>query len=770
MNNERQRERELFLAAMEMSSAEQRRSFLERECGKDTGLKERLFALLECSETAECFFKALPVSWDGATQKRSGEAEGVGATLSRYKLLEVIGIGGFGVVYMAEQTEPIRRRVALKVLKQGLDTQEVIARFEAERQALAMLDHPNVARVLDAGATETGRPYFVMELVHGCPITEYCDQNRLSARERLELFIPVCLAVQHAHQKGIIHRDLKPSNILVTRLDGRAVPKIIDFGVAKAVSEPLTGRTLFTRFGRMIGTPAYMSPEQAELSGTDIDTRSDIYSLGVVLYELLTGKAPLEPERLHQAALAEMQRIIHEEEPPRPSARISTLGNESRAVAERRQTDPQKLGRLLTGDLDWIVMKTLEKDRQRRYASAAALAEDIERHLREQPVMAGPPRLSYRVGKFVRRHRRMALTLALGMVFLLTGFLVATLGFLKARQERDRALAAENQSDRERRLALQEAQKAKQREAHERMIAYTSDMSLAKAAADSGDLGRSLSLLNRHWPLASQTDLRDWEWRYLWKEGQSDALATLYRHTNAIYKLSVSPDGQEVALGGFDGVLLVVDLGSRQLKARLQDSGPPCLVQYSPRENLLAATDDRGALRLWRAPSPASSQPLDGPERVAAIAFSRDGATLAAVGKPDRLWLWDVTTGRAIANCALALPFEDVHCGGLVFASSPGQVWVGGQNGVVALVEVSSGRLRTKWRAHAGLVSTLAVSPKDQSLASGAGFLDSMVKEWDPVQHTSLGELKGHRAWVTALAYSPDGSVLAPVYELRKSS
>ena len=294
------------------------------------------------------------------------QLERTGAMIGRYKLLQKIGEGGFGVVYMAEQVEPVQRKVALKIIKAGMDTKEVIARFEAERQAIALMDHPNIARALDAGATEAGRPYFVMELVHGIPITDYCDQSHLPTRERLQLFIKVCQAVQHAHQKGVIHRDLKPGNVLVTLHDGEPVPKVIDFGVAKALGQRLTEKTLFTAFHHLIGTPAYMSPEQAALSGIDIDTRADIYSLGVLLYELLTGVTPFDAETLRQAGLDEIRRMIRETEPPRPSTRLRTLGHRLVEVASQRQTEPFTLSKLVRGDLDWIVMKCLEKDRRLR--------------------------------------------------------------------------------------------------------------------------------------------------------------------------------------------------------------------------------------------------------------------------------------------------------------------------------------------------------------------------------------------------------------------
>src|SRR5579883_3374946 len=338
-------------------------------------------------------------------------SETAGERIGRYKLLQKIGEGGCGVVYMAEQYEPIRRRVALKVIKLGMDTKQVIARFEAERQALALMDHQNIAKVLDAGTTPSGRPYFVMELVHGIPITTYCDANQLTPRERLELFVPVCLAIQHAHQKGIIHRDIKPSNVLVTMYDDKPVPKIIDFGVAKAIEQRLTEKTVYTQFGMLVGTFEYMSPEQAEMNAFGVDTRSDIYALGVLLYELLTGTTPLEQQRLKQAAFSEIVRLIKEEEPPRPSVRLSTSGALAK-VAAARKTDAAKLSRLVRGELDWVVMKCLEKQRTRRYDSAGGLARDVERYLNVEPIEARPPSAWYLFEKFARRNKVALLTAA----------------------------------------------------------------------------------------------------------------------------------------------------------------------------------------------------------------------------------------------------------------------------------------------------------------------------------------------------------------------
>lgn len=366
-----------------------------------------------------------------------------GTIIGRYKLLEKIGEGGFGVVFMAEQIEPVQRKVALKIIKAGMDTREVIARFEAERQAIALMDHPNIARALDAGATEGGRPYFVMELVRGIPITEYCDQNQLPTHERLRLFIKICQAVQHAHQKGIIHRDLKPRNILVTEHDGQPVPKVIDFGVAKALGQKLTEKTVFTAFHHMIGTPAYMSPEQAALSGVDIDTRADIYSLGVLLYELLTGVTPFNANTFREEAMDEIRRMIRETEPSKPSTRLQSLGEKLTDVAKQRRTEPAALGRLIRGDLDWIVMRCLEKDRRRRYETANGLATDVERHLGSEPIIARPPSNLYRFQKVVRRHKFALAAFASVALALLLGLGCSTWLFFLERDARRRAVTSE---------------------------------------------------------------------------------------------------------------------------------------------------------------------------------------------------------------------------------------------------------------------------------------------------------------------------------------
>src|SRR4051794_14714052 len=429
----------LFEAALELPSG-QREAYLEQASVGDPDLLQRIRKLLHAAEHGADFLVPL-----ASTPTPTLPAiEQPGDSIGRYKLLQQIGEGGCGIVYMAEQEEPIRRRVALKVIKLGMDTRQVIARFEAERQALALMDHPNIAKVFDAGATETGRPYFVMELVRGVPVTRYCDENNLPTIERLRLFMAVCQAIQHAHQKGIIHRDIKPSNILVTLHDGVPVPKVIDFGIAKATSGELTDKTIYTQFQQFIGTPAYVSPEQAEMSGLDMDTRSDIYSLGVLLYELLVGRTPFDGKELVMSGLDEMRRVIREQEPLRPSTRLSTITPEELTLtAKRRSAEPPKLVHSLRGDLDWIVMKCLEKDRARRYETATGISADLKRYLQNEPVVARPPSMAYQFQKFVRRHKGAVAAASAVAMALVLGLGFATFAFLRERQARLRQVAAE---------------------------------------------------------------------------------------------------------------------------------------------------------------------------------------------------------------------------------------------------------------------------------------------------------------------------------------
>ena len=478
----------------------ERSAAADRMCGGDARVRARVETLLRAAEGAGDFLGDATVGPAGVATVGADAAptlapvtERPGSRIGRYKLLQQIGEGGFGVVFLAEQERPVKRQVALKVIKLGMDTREVVARFEAERQALALMDHPNIARVFDAGSTDAGRPYFVMELVRGSPITEYADKHKLSTRDRVALAAAVCRAVQHAHGRGVIHRDLKPSNILVTVTDDRPVPKVIDFGIAKATQSKLTDRTLFTAHRQLIGTPQYMSPEQADSDGSDIDTRTDVYSLGVVLYELLVGTTPFDARQLRSAAFEAMRKMIREVEPPRPSTKLSGLGETLATVATNRGTDPVHLGRAIRGELDWIVMRALEKDRTRRYDTAAALADDLNRYLAGEAVLAGPASGLYRLQKVARRYKAAVATGGAVAAVLVLGVAGTTWGLLREAEQRHVAEARQAESDHlrgvaveaERRSAEQAAiARAEEREARVQKSSAEAKATEAKATLD----------------------------------------------------------------------------------------------------------------------------------------------------------------------------------------------------------------------------------------------------------------------------------------------
>ncbi len=554
MNPEHDPVESVFAAVLGKPTAE-RAAFLDQACAGNAALRRRVEALLKAhAEASGEAFLAGPCQ-DMTTAEEP--LEGPGTRIGSYKLLQQIGEGGMGVVYMAEQEQPVRRRVALKIIKPGMDSAQVIARFEAERQALALMDHQNIARVLDAGTTPSGRPYFVMELVHGVPITHFCDDNQLTPRERLELFVPVCQAIQHAHQKGIIHRDVKPSNVLVTLYDDRPVPKVIDFGVAKAIEQRLTEKTLFTQFGTLVGTFEYMSPEQAEMNAFGVDTRSDVYSLGVLLYELLTGTTPLERERLRLAALDEVVRLIRQEEPPRPSARLSGSGSLPK-IAAARKTEPGRLTGLVRGELDWIVMRCLEKDRARRYESASALARDVERYLHEEPVEACPPSAAYRLRKFARKNR-VVLSTATGFAGIL--LLATAVGWwlaVKAMQaeswantRHQEAVAAGEQAVQERDRADEAAKGARSATAEARQALDRLSVEQGIRLADNDDLFTALLWFAK--PLErgglSPGDERIHRTRfacYLRHTHGRPVLQQMFFHEGKVNQLAFSPDAREL--------------------------------------------------------------------------------------------------------------------------------------------------------------------------------------------------------------------------------
>ena len=502
MNDQSKKVKEIFLEAEGILDAVEQQRFLERACGDDQDLLGRVQRLLDAHQEGTDFIPMDPQEQTKVADEPAPR-EGEGSIIGPYKLLQNIGEGGCGVVYMAEQQKPVVRRVALKIIKLGMDTKQVIARFEAERQALAMMEHPNIAKVLDAGATENGRPYFVMELVRGVPITEFCDQQNLDTNERLALFMDVCSAIQHAHQKGVIHRDIKPSNILVTMHDHKAVPKIIDFGIAKATQQRLTDKTLFTQYHQFMGTPAYMSPEQAQMSGLDIDTRTDIYSLGVLLYELLTGRTPLDAKELTKADYDEMRRRIRDEDPIYPSTQLTSMNAEElTTIAKRRNTEPARLNRVMRGELDWIVMKALEKDRNRRYETAAEMALDVQRYLNFEPVKAAAPSSMYRFRKFARRNKAAISVAAIILLLLSVGSVVSAWLAVKAtiaqknadqhaqesRDARDFAELREQDANEQRNLVLKSARELRQN-------LYASDMYQAQQFLEADNIAKSRELL-----------------------------------------------------------------------------------------------------------------------------------------------------------------------------------------------------------------------------------------------------------------------------------
>jgi eukaryotic-like serine/threonine-protein kinase len=806
-------EETLFIEALEIGDAADRAEFLDRACAGDAALRGRLERLLGQHGRAGSFLE--PAAGLAATSDEPA-AERPGTQIGPYKLIESIGEGGFGAVFLSEQQHPVRRKVALKVLKPGMDSRQVVARFEAERQALALMDHPNIARVFDAGATPEGRPYFVMELVRGVPITDFCDQNQLPPRARLNLFVQVCQAVQHAHQKGVIHRDLKPSNVLVSRHDTTPVVKVIDFGVAKALGQGLTDKTLVTGLAQMVGTPLYMSPEQAGMSDLDVDTRSDIYSLGVLLYELLTGTTPFPKDRFHQAGYDEIRRIIREEEPPKPSTRISTLGLAADTVSANRGLEQVRLSRLIRGELDWIVMKALEKDRARRYDTAAALAADVQRYLADEPILACPPSAAYRFRKFARRHRRAVLTgsVAAGALVLAAAALVA--GTLLFEQEQARTADARAQAATD--LAAAEAEARSRLETQ----LYRQHIALAEREWSANNLSRMEALLE-----ACPPDLRDWEWHYL-KRLRHSTQSPL-RHESPVLDTAFSHDGNLLATCTQAGVVRIwrAETGReiqkwQELQKWQAHVGNATTVRFSPDDRFVATGGFDKTVKVWDVKKVRDQvrrgevgQPhLKWEEhggRVWSVAFSRDGRRLVSAGgmeteRTGEVNVWDMTTGEKVfptKTFDTAVRSVQFSPDGRRLATACGevvQVWdaqtgeeqilpfscrdpVGSLEEVVfspdgrrlaavgGMVQVHPDREVKVWDAttgeavfslpgHVGGLRCAAFSPPDGRRLVSAG-VDQTVKVWDATTGEEVLTLRGHLDIVVSVAFSPDGCKLA---------
>jgi WD40 repeat protein/serine/threonine protein kinase len=792
-------EQELFVEAFLIADPASREEFLDRACETDPALRQRLAALMAALSRAGEFLQepaAAACTPSVASGFRPEDAhDGPGTVIGPYKLLEQIGEGGMGLVFRAEQLQPVHRHVALKVLKPGMDTRQVIARFEAERQALALMDHPNIAKIHDADTTTTGRPYFVMELVRGVPITRFCDENRLTMRERLELFLAVCQAVRHAHQKGIIHRDLKPSNVLVTLHDGKPVAKVIDFGIAKALGhERLTDKTLFTGLVHMIGTPLYMSPEQAEMSGQDADTRTDIYALGVLLYELLTGTTPFDKERLKEASYDEMRRIIREEEPAKPSTRISTLGQLATTVFANRKSEPKRLSQLFRGELDWIVMKALEKDRNRRYETAGSFAADVQRYLHDEPVQACPPSAGYRFRKFARRNKGTLLTAtAVAMVVLLAVVGLATSTILIAREQQATA------------TALQAEKQALERE---QQNSYYQRIALAEREWSANNLGRMQQLLEE-----CPADLHGWEWRYLKRlrhktlpplrhdsgvfcvafnptgqylvSGSRDGIIKLWdAHTGQrlrvfpvpagepqVQSVAFSPDGQRLAAAYSDGRITIWDVqGDQEPLAWIAHSSPVGCVVFSPDGQRLASSrlnygweGERigGEVKVWDAATGKLFLTLEEqPQLVVRVAFSPDGRRLATAGQDRTVKVWDAVTGRYLFPCGHTTPVHAVAFSpdGQWLASASGD-WSQLSHGELKVWDARTGAERFTLGGHIGFILAVAFSPDSRRLASGG--MDRTVKLWDVATGRETLTLRGHQLTIQSVAFSPDGRQLA---------
>ena len=753
-------EASLFDAAIAITDLLERDAFLDRECAGNPQLRSAMERLLSCHDASNPLDRPaydLPTQSIDEDQARKKNDVMLGDTIDRYKLLEKIGEGGFGNVYVAEQEKPVRRRVAIKVIKPGMDSKQVIGRFEAERQALAMMDHINIAKVLDAGTTENGRPYFVMELVHGRPITTYCDENQLSPRERLELFIPVCQAIQHAHQKGIIHRDIKPSNVLVTMYDDRAVPKVIDFGVSKALDQRLTEKTVYTQYGTMVGTLEYVSPEQAEMNAFGVDTRSDVYSLGALLYELLTGTPPLDCQEFHSTAYAEMIRKIKEQDPSPPSLRIR--GSETlQKVAAARRTEPARLSAEVRGELDWIVMRCLEKDRARRYEGASALAQDVHRYLANEPVDACPPTVSYRLRKAYQKHRSAVWTASLLASALIVVAVVSLSWAFSSRRAARKANLLQQQAQNNAELAINNSRLAEERSkqvaASREELAkfeYAASMKLAQLELQRGNALSVRRLLDR-----SPNGRREWEWNYLDRAIRSETLC-LAGHMGFNRAASFSPDGTKILTANEERRACLWDAKTGEL-IRLFDAPTANIsdASFDPSgTRILIAMRDFvrriGELRVFDTSTGELLLTLPQESTVWTARFDRDGKRIVAACGNDQLVFWDASTGKLLTTIQSSIAYGvNFHSNGLLAS--------GHRDGVARLWDPETGQLIKEFPGHAGPVHGIAISPDGRRMISSG--VDAKVIVWDLGSKEQLLTLNGHQDEVRAVAFSPDGNLI----------
>jgi serine/threonine protein kinase len=746
-------EEAIFAAALEIRESAERTSYVQDACRGDQSLANRVTELLRLAEAPDSFLDG-----HATTEVFSTLLVDAGARIGPYKLLQKLGEGGFGVVYMAEQTEPVRRKVALKIIKPGMDSKEVIARFESERQALAMMDHPNIAKVYDAGTTgaesmeqgagstgnvllpaprspflaHSGYPYFVMELVHGEPITSFADSRRLSIRQRLELFLQVCRAVQHAHQKGVIHRDIKPSNVMVTLHDGVPVTKIIDFGVAKALTQPLTARTLFTRYGTMVGTPQYMSPEQAEMSGLGVDTRSDVYSLGILLYELLTGQPPITSESLQNAGIDEIRRVIKEVEPATPSMCVRLMPDDTaRTVAANRSTQSEPLGTTIRGDLDWIAMKALSKDRERRYESASALADDVERHLAGDPVLAVAPSLFYTLRKFAVKRRSLFLTAGAVAASLVVG-----LGFF-AWQFRQ-TLAARDSLQRE---------------------LYQSEMLEAQAAWDENNFDRMIDLLKRWDPASAgnvSRDYRDIAWYFLWKLAESTSVSQRFDLDDVGSAVAFSRNAQMVAIIQPRRTLLYdVERNTLREIAAQKMSRFYAFADFSPADEwLVCPHEEPTAVQLVSVPN-GNKQRLQQDGFVNQATFSNDGRWLA-VGHASGATLWQRTQVDPAAWKKQGVDVPEADVTALAFTRDSKQLYLGTGDGRILRLDLEGGDWTSREQYSHDAFKVWAIACSGDLVASAGRD----VRVFDRRHRQVVQTIAGNQDEVRGVCFSPDGGTL----------
>lgn len=741
---------EIFLSVRELGISS-RDEAVDRACAGNDELRKIVQLLLRGDDAPlpmESLADDIRAAHDAVPTFESAVSTATSDRIGHYKLLERIGEGGFGIVFMADQERPVRRRVALKIIKLGMDTRQVVARFEAERQALALMDHPSIAKVLDAGATETGRPYFVMELVKGQPITEFCDMHKLSVSKRLELISQVCDALQHAHQRGVIHRDIKPSNVLVAGTPDKPLCKIIDFGIAKATSARLTDKTIFTEFRHMIGTPEYMSPEQAGESRQDVDTRTDVYATGVLMYELLTGSTPLDSKRLRSAAYGEVQRIIREEDPPTPSTKLSGNASTLATVAHLRSVPSTKLTGVVKGELDWIVMKAIDKDRARRYDSAGSLLEDIQRYLGGEAVRAAPPGAAYVAKKFVKRHRGPVIAIGLLAFTLITGLIGTSLGFINAESQRQDAVREKKRADDKAVEAERNAAAERQARLDLEYQSYVANILSASALLDNHAPGLAVPLLSK-----CPTRLRGWEWRWL-SASADTSLAVLRGHTTPVRGLSTSGDGSRlVTFGENDHVARIWNMLTREEIAKVGDKeGALTCAILSPDGSRVVTASNAGTIRIFGVNDGKSIFKMKGhSESVTRAIFSPDARFVAAASSDTTASIWDAQTGKLLRK----LEGHSAPIQWISYSFDGESVVTASEDGTARIWNAATGEVRFVLRGHSGWTMQAEFS-RDGTKVAVRAWGPSRV--WNAKTGEPISQLSGFSNLAASIAFSHDGT------------